>query len=169
MTGLKLVTYCGLYCGLCGQGRRIPRRAAVLRDAMSREGWDQWSRDGPGFAAFWEFLGGLVAHESVCSCRGRTCGNPHCVIRDCAQGRGVDACPFCSDYPCHHLEALAERYPNLLTDGRRLARLGLQRWIAEQKQRQNTGFAYADIRHEVESDTRANPGPPPQPETHADH
>ena len=36
---LRLVTYCGLYCGLCGQRARIPDRAAALRESMEELGW----------------------------------------------------------------------------------------------------------------------------------
>ncbi len=55
-------------------------------------------------------------------------------------------CPFCADYPCSKVEALGERYPNLLADGKRLATIVIAAWIAEQEERARAGFCYADIR-----------------------
>ncbi len=53
---LKLVTYCGLYCGLCSARGRIPRQAGTLKETMTKEGYDQWGKDYlPGFEGFWEF------------------------------------------------------------------------------------------------------------------
>jgi len=60
----------------------------------------------------------------------------------------VDVCPQCADYPCLKIEALGQRYPNLIADGRRLAKIGIPAWVAEQEERVHTGFCYADIRCE---------------------
>ncbi|MBN1358959.1 MAG: DUF3795 domain-containing protein [Sedimentisphaerales bacterium] len=146
MADLRQVTYCGLYCGLCSQCSRAPQRAAALRECMQKDGWDQWGKELPRFAEFWEFLGGLVECEAKCSCRGGECGPPFCGIRKCAQVKGIDACPFCAEYPCWRIEGLAKGYVTLLGDGQRMTELGLDRWIEEQEARKATGFCYADIR-----------------------
>lgn len=146
MADLRLVTYCGLYCGLCAQCGRIPKQAAALRETMQREGWEFWGTEVPGFEVFWRFLGDLAQSAARSSCREGVCGPPACAIRDCAQARGVDVCPFCVEYPCKRIEALAERYVMLLADGKRMRTIGLDRWIAEQEDRRSTGFVYADIR-----------------------
>lgn len=146
MADLRLVTYCGLYCGLCALNCRIPERARALRDAMQKEGYEHWGQDFPGFRAFWQFLGGLAESESTCSCREDTCGAPFCAIRKCARERNVDICVSCDDYPCRRIEALAQGYPTLLADGRRMKEVGIDAWIEEQEARARTGFAYVDIR-----------------------
>ena len=146
MTDLTRVTYCGLYCGLCAQCNRIPKRAEALQDAMEKEGWHQWGTAFPGFEGFWSFLGGLVTSGSRSSCRNETCGPPFCAVRPCARTRGVEACPFCEDYPCERIRGIAKGYVTLLADAERMRAIGLEKWIAEQEERAKTGFAYVDIR-----------------------
>ena len=146
MSDLKLVTYCGLYCGLCGQCSRIPQRAAALRDSMQTEGWHLWGNNIPQFKEFWTFLNGIVKNQGAQSCRENTCGYPPCGIRKCARQRDVVSCPFCEDYPCHRIEGLAKGYVNMLADGRRMKTIGIEKWIVEQQERVKTGFAYCDIR-----------------------
>ena len=147
MPDLRQVTYCGLYCGLCAQCKRIPKQAAALRESMRKEGWDQWGKETFRFGEFWGFLNGLVDSESKCSCRAGKCGPLFCGIRKCAQERGFDVCPFCDEYPCNLIEGLANGYVNLLADGRRMTEVGLERWIEEQETRKSTGFSYVDIRY----------------------
>jgi len=146
MTDPSLVTRCGLYCGLCAQRNRIPPRAAALRDAMQKEGYEFWGSELPGFVDFWKFLGGLADSIGQCSCRGGLCGPPFCGIRKCAAARGVEVCPLCVDYPCAKILGLAKGYPTLLADGARMKEIGMEAWIAEQEARAATGFSYADIR-----------------------
>lgn len=147
MTDLKWVTYCGLYCGLCTSTLRIPRQARELRDTMRGEGYEIWGPDAvPRFQEFWQVLNDLAESGQECSCREKTCGPGFCSIRGCAAERGVEVCPFCEEYPCGRISALAEGYVNLIADGQRMKRIGLDQWIQEQKERQETGFAYVDIR-----------------------
>ncbi|MBC7256453.1 MAG: DUF3795 domain-containing protein [Chloroflexi bacterium] len=148
MADMRLVTYCGLYCGLCAQCNRIPKQAAALRETMRREGWEFWGPEIPAFETFWKFLSDLVEAGTRSSCRegAGACGPSFCDIRACAQEKRVEVCPFCEEYPCARIEALAERYVMLLADGKRMREIGLERWIAEQEDRRSTGFVYADIR-----------------------
>jgi len=146
MADLEQVTYCGLYCGLCSQRNRIPRLAGGLRESMHKEGWDQWGNGIPGFEGFWSFLNNLADSESRCSCRSGQCGPPFCAIRKCAPEKGVEACPFCDEYPCDRILGLAKGYVTMLGDGKRMNQIGLDAWIEEQEERRKTGFAYVDIR-----------------------
>ena len=146
MADLRLVTYCGLYGGLCAQNCRIPQKARALRDAMQKEGYEQWGHNIPGFVDFWEFLNGLVESESTHSCREDTCGAPFCTIRKCARQKNVDLCISCEAYPCERIQGLAKGYPTLLADGKRIKDIGIEAWIEEQEERAKTGFAYVDIR-----------------------
>ena len=146
MVDLDQVTYCGLYCGLCSQRNRIPKRAVALREAMEKEGWHQWGTAFPGFEGFWSFLGDLATSEERSSCRAETCGPPFCGIRKCAKDKGVEVCPFCEAYPCDRILGIAKGYVTLLADAERMRAIGLESWIAEQEERRKTGFAYCDIR-----------------------
>jgi len=146
MPDLRLVTYCGLYCGLCAQCSRIPAQARTLAETMRKEEWDQWGREMPRFKEFWGFLNWLGESEADCSCRAGKCGPGFCAIRKCAREKGVEVCPFCDDYPCDRIAGLAKGYVMMIEDGKRLKRIGLDSWIAEQEARRGTGFSYADIR-----------------------
>jgi hypothetical protein len=147
MDKMEQVTYCGLYCGLCTQRNRIPRKAGELRETMRKEGWDYWATAQDGFDAFWAFLNKLADMEEECSCRLGKCGPPFCGIRKCAREKGIEVCAFCDEYPCYRIEGLAKGYVNLLADAARMREKGIEAWIDEQEERRKTGFAYSDIRY----------------------
>jgi hypothetical protein len=148
MSRLTHVTYCGLYCKLCAQCGRIPAQAQALRDAMDQEGYPFWAGNIPDFAEFWRFLTGLAdqGHDYQ-GCRSGDCGYTLCEIRQCALKREIVVCPLCALYPCERIEDLAQRYPTLIADGRRMQVVGLDTWIQEQEQRARAGFCYADSRY----------------------
>jgi hypothetical protein len=52
-----------------------------------------------------------------------------------------------AEYPCQHIQAMAEHYPTLIQDGKSLQKIGIEKWISEQLQRAKRGFAYADLRY----------------------
>lgn len=146
MDELRLVTYCGLYCGLCGQRGRIPSRANALRESMTKAGWDFWGTEIPGFSGFWKFLTNLCDPDKCCpGCR-QGGGPPFCGVRKCARARQVDVCVFCEEYPCNRVQGLAKGYPTLIPDGNRMREKGVSAWVQEQEERAKTGFVYADIR-----------------------
>jgi len=147
MDTLKLVTYCGLYCGLCAQRGRIPRQANALKESMVREGYEFWGQEIPGFDDFWRFLASLCDPEKSCpGCR-QGGGPPFCSIRKCARERKVEVCVYCEEYPCQRVLGIAKGYPTLIADGKRIQEVGLESWLQEQEERAKTGFAYADIRY----------------------
>ena len=146
MDDLKLVTYCGLYCKLCAQRGRIPCQANILRETMSKEGYEFWGKEIPGFNQFWTFLNNLCEPEKACpGCR--QAEPPFCTIKKCAQERKVDVCVFCEEYPCKRVLGIAKGYPTLIADGKKMKEIGMEKWIQEQEERSKTGFAYADIRY----------------------
>jgi hypothetical protein len=147
MDKLEQVTCCGLYCGLCTTRNRTPKQAGALRETMRKAGWEFWGGEQANFKEFWAFLNRLAEMESDCSCRSGKCGPPFCAIRKCVLGKGLDACPFCDEYPCSRVLGIAQGYVTMLADGKRMKEKGLDVWIEEQEERRKTGFAYADIRN----------------------
>jgi hypothetical protein len=142
------LTYCGLYCELCGERARIPKQAQALRQSLRAEGYDQWGRGLEGFEAFWSFLEGICDPDGACPGCKEGGGPPSCAIRNCARARGLEVCVRCEAYPCGRIEELARGYPTLLADGERMRELGIAAWVAEQERRAQSGFAYVDIRCE---------------------
>lgn len=146
---MRLVTYCGLYCGLCAERVRVPPQARQLRETMRAEGYDFWHKFVPSmkktYPTFVKFLEDLS--EIDCTCRSGKGGPPDCKMRECAKSRKVKSCPMCDDYPCQHIKTLAEAYPTLIQDGLKMRKLGVKKWIEEQEARARRGFVYADIRY----------------------
>ncbi|MFP3984779.1 MAG: DUF3795 domain-containing protein [Candidatus Bathyarchaeia archaeon] len=144
---LRLVGYCGLYCGLCANRNRIPKRAKLLQEALREEGMDWWHQYVPSmkktFPVFWKFLDDLMNNNCTCRTGG---GPPDCKIRECAKKKEVDTCPLCVDYPCSLIGQLAEHYVTSIQDGKRLKKIGLKAWVKEQEERAKRGVVYADIR-----------------------
>ena len=114
---------------------------------MKKEGWEYFGGEQTNFKEFWAFLNKLAEMGPGCSCRSGKCGPPFCVIRKCVQEKGIDACPFCDEYPCNRVLGIAQGYVTMLADGKRMKEKGLDVWIEEQEERRKTGFAYADIRN----------------------
>jgi hypothetical protein len=140
MDNKELVTYCGLYCGLCDWRTRIPQRAAALRESLRMA-----ENEGP--EPFRKVLAELAVPPGNRCCRAGTCDNTgRCGIRKCAVAKGVFACPLCSDFPCKRIATLGRSESTLLHDGQRLKEIGLEAWIAEQEHRRQAGFCYADVR-----------------------
>lgn len=146
-----VVTYCGLYCKLCDNLGRVPQQATSLHTTLKKGGWEHFGPHiMPGFKEFWARLEQLrQVDPNFEGCRGGKCGNPECNIRKCAQNRQVKLCSSCENYPCKHIYELAERYPNLIGEGRRQQKVGLEQWIREQEERCITGFCYCDIRYDA--------------------
>jgi hypothetical protein len=144
---LRLVGYCGCYCGLCGVRVCFPKHAKRLKDTLQQEGMDYWYRYVPSmratFPVFWKFLEDLTRYE--CSCRSG--GGPStCKIRLCAKKKGISVCPFCDQYPCTLIENYNKVYPTTIEDGKRLKEIGLEAWVKEQEERAEKGFIYAHIK-----------------------
>ena len=145
---LSLVGYCGLYCGLCTQRNRIPKQAKMLLQSLQEEGYDNWYEYVPRFKetypTFRQFLQQLA--ESDCTCRTGG-GPPECRMRNCAQKKSVKVCPKCKEYPCALIEDHATHYPTVIQDGKRMQKIGVEKWVKEQEERAERGVVYADIRY----------------------
>jgi len=127
----------------------MPQQAMALERTLHEEGFDYFYQYVPDlketFPPFWRFLQDLSKFD--CSCRSGAGGPPDCKIRECAKSKQVTVCPSCDLYPCKLVEGLAEHYPLLIQDGRRMKKTRFEAWIKEQQERAKRGFSYADIRH----------------------
>jgi len=142
------VAYCSLYCGLCAHRNRIPQQAHLLQKSLHEEGFDDWYQYVPEmkntFPTFWQFLQKLADLDCTCRTGG---GPPDCKIRQCAKQKSVEVCPQCDEYPCQLITALAQHYPTIIQDGKRLRKIGLEKWVKEQQERAKRGVVYADTRY----------------------
>lgn len=146
MEDRMLVSYCGVYCDLCGARNDTPARAQALITTLKQAEMDQWAPGTPDFDEFWRFLNGLAKVPADKCCRSGQCGAPNCAIRNCAKARKVEVCALCSDYPCDKIRIFAQSEPLLLHDGERIKKVGLDQWIEEQIARKKAGFDYGRVR-----------------------
>jgi hypothetical protein len=148
MTDDDLITYCGLYCGICAERCVLPQRARELLDLIREEGYDQYYEFVPGlkehYPSFVKVLEDLSTMD--CRCRNRRGGPPNCEIRNCADERGVFVCMDCQDFPCERWKAIARFYPLLASDAQRYREIGKERWLEEQKARGRKNFYYGMVR-----------------------
>ena len=97
---LRLVAYCGLYCGLCAHRNRIPQQAKQLQKSLREERYDDWYQYVPDMKTtlpvFWQFLQKLATRDCTCRTGG---GPPDCKIRECAKQKGMQICSQCKEYP----------------------------------------------------------------------
>jgi hypothetical protein len=146
MDGQMLVSYCGVYCDLCGARNDTPARARALIATLKQAELDQWGPGMPDFVEFWRFLNSLAEVPDDKCCRSGVCGAPNCAIRNCAKSREVEVCAVCADYPCAHIRTFAQSEPLLLHDAERIRKAGLEQWIEEQIARKQAGFDYGRVR-----------------------
>lgn len=148
MSDDDLITYCGLYCGLCAERSLVPSKAHELRELVRDEGYDSFYELVPGmrehYPSFAKVLGDLSAMD--CKCRDGSGGPPDCQIRSCATNRGKFVCMECEEHPCHKLGDVAREYPFLIADAARYRQLGKERWLEEQKGKLKRGFSYRMVR-----------------------
>ena len=65
--------------------------------------------------------------------------SPDCKFIQCAQSKGVEACCFCSEFPCDDIMEFDRdkhvHHNSALPNGLRIKEIGLEAWLAEQKER----------------------------------
>ena len=108
MDNHAMVSYCGLYCDLCGARGDTPDRARALIVTLKQAEMDEWGRGMPDFVEFWRFLNSLADVPDDKCCRSGKCGAPNCALRNCAKAREVEVCALCSDFPCDYLHPYAD-------------------------------------------------------------
>jgi hypothetical protein len=116
-----LLAPCGLYCGACGIRIADAENDAALKEKLAR--------------AY-----GLEPRQIACEgClsdkRFEFCAA--CAIRSCAQGKGLEGCFQCAEFPCERINAFpfAEARERMLRAVPLWKELGTERWVAQEEKR----------------------------------
>ncbi len=121
MTDTPLAGACGIYCGACGIYRMYKDRDTERLEQAAREVFhcqpDDIRCEG--------CRGPLDRHWS-----------PECRFLACTRERGITFCHECTDFSCDDLSAFSADHRDIpLSNLRRLAKVGLAAWLAEQEAR----------------------------------
>jgi hypothetical protein len=135
--------YCGLYCENCAVKVKVFPAAKTLYEEMKNAGFDNVVNNLPGGDGFWSFLTNIAEHWECKSCKEGS-GNPGCVVRKCAEEKGVQMCALCESYPCELIDNFDAGYPVLKLDNALLRDKGIDAWAKLQDERQAAGFTYSE-------------------------
>jgi hypothetical protein len=129
------ISYCGAYCHLCdwftGRHRKIFQAAY---DSLMIFGFKRLLKDKVDVNNLKLGLR-ILANSGICSgCKaeaGKT--KDRCMIRQCADGKGLDLCSECQDFPC----PILKNNPGVIKFGciknlKEIKTNGLKRWIDKQ-------------------------------------
>ncbi|RLE28354.1 hypothetical protein DRJ54_06730 [Candidatus Acetothermia bacterium] len=143
----KLITYCGLYEGCCARWHEnltIAKLASALAELMDGHGLHHWMPEAVQEFDYSEFRKGLRFFGQkqgwfVCK---RGCkkgdGNPRCKIRECCQGRGLELCFDCGDFPCSKVEGDAA----MIARAEEYRKLGKDKWLRLEMERARSGYEH---------------------------
>jgi hypothetical protein len=115
---LRLIAYCGLYCGDChGYKGVIPDLARDLRKELRSSKYAKFAgaisdisfaKGFKDYDTFYEVLGLMVKFRCRKGCRDGG-GPPFCKIRKCCDKKGYDGCWECDDFKfCEKLKSLED-------------------------------------------------------------
>ncbi len=145
-SSIDYLCYCGLYCRSCTLITKTPQTASKLRDILKADGWEGYGEYVyAGFGVFWDILQKMSnLAETSSLCRGG-CGDPECKIRECAQGKGIDVCALCEQYPCELVSEFDKKYKVIRRNNDRIREIGLDAWFSEMDQRAEQGEVFQDM------------------------
>ena len=147
--GMKLVGYCGLYCGACGihQGR-IKQAVENLRKTIYAYGFNKIAQEltkyEPAFQHYEEFekvLDGLVKTFGECPGCVAGGGDPSCVVRQCCRQKGYAICVECAEMDtCEKLLGLVGTLDNL----KHIKAEGVSSWVKGMEKKVDSGYCQLD-------------------------
>lgn len=132
---MRLITYCGLYCGDCaGRTGEIASAARALLDVMERYEFrrtalgmfpDRFS-DYDALVSSLEFMSRATCDSP---CRDR---EPACAIAECCVGRGHDGCYECDEFRgCEKLHAFVAVCGHACFENlERIREMGPEAWVS---------------------------------------
>lgn len=119
-----LLAVCGLFCGACYHYRALSYSPERLSALTTRR-----RRSSEGFLCHGCRSDVLSIHP----------GCTHCVLRACADSRGILHCGLCPEFPCARLEAFRDdgrlHHRDVVQQLEILRQQGAEVWLAEQVQR----------------------------------
>jgi len=142
--GNEFIGYCGIYCENCAFKAKVIPIASELYDEMKKACFDDVVNYMPDGPEFWRFLK-VTADSGGVSCK-NGCGTPGCKVRECAEGRGVEICVSCTEYPCGIFEEMFKGFPILRDDNEFMRANGIEKWKEMQIERRSKGLTYTDIK-----------------------
>jgi len=147
--GMKLLGYCGLYCGACGihQGR-IKQAVENLRKTIYAYGFNKIAHElvkyEPAFQHYEEFEKVLDGFEKTFGeCPGCFAGggDPSCIIRLCCKQKGYAVCVECAEMgTCKKLLSQVGTLDNL----KRIKAKGKANWVKEMEKKVKLGYCQLD-------------------------
>jgi hypothetical protein len=90
-----MIVYCGLDCSKCDAFKATQTRDVDFKKQIA----ERWTREQAT-----EFTPQDIECDGCRSERISGWCSRICLIRPCAEERGVDTCAHCTDYPCEKLE-----------------------------------------------------------------
>ncbi len=104
---LPQIGRCGIWCGSCVVGNgALMEMARRYREMVESHGLEHWGATGFDYAEFTKGLG-CVSRLDVCPGCLSGGGRDECRLRRCVEGRGLDTCVDCTEFPdCSHGELL---------------------------------------------------------------
>lgn len=119
MFNKELIAPCGLYCGVCGIFRATVDNDQGLKEKLSR-----------AYGTKVEDINcsGCLSDNVFPYCR-------VCPVKACAQGKRLEGCHRCSDFPCDKIESfpVAEGKKNILRAVPRWREIGTEAWVKEEE------------------------------------
>jgi hypothetical protein len=118
---MKLLAVCGLYCGACYHYRASFYDAERLTFEAARRG-----KEPQGFTCQGCRSGQLYIHQHCA----------HCMIRACAEEKGVLHCGLCAEFPCDRIKTFQSdgrvHHEDVLSQLEELREKGPEQWLADQ-------------------------------------
>ena len=135
------IGYCGVCCNHCGMRSRIPNMAEELKRFIQAYKYGEWVQYVTQDFEFGNFMKALNWFANS-GCKGclQDGGMPNCEVRTCCREKSLRNCYFCRDFArCEKLGYQKATY-NIEESRGRIAQIGYENWLKEQKERIGKGF-----------------------------
>jgi len=146
---VKLVAYCGLYCGACDiYQKRISQSGNDLKKVLDAFDFSSISEQVPGledYDVFYKVLNTLITFFGQCPSCQKGGGSPQCPIRNCCREKEYATCAECTSFPCEKVKYIVDYYPPVKDNIIQIRKIGLEEWSQKEQEKVNQGFRYSDV------------------------